>query len=182
MVLVIEDRAPGPALESQVAVITEATRTMFGVGRCHVSVFPTMELIGDLVAACELGVEIVDEPLEEHASRLDGSYSLVVIAGSNNYQQFARTARQLAPSALIVYDDGLLKSAAAETEPLPGSLTNDPNQFDHDAELIRLRGIDCWGRRLHPLFLDERLRALACTIWVLRRDWQGTDSQPGSSR
>ena len=107
-VLVIEDRAPGPALESQVAVITEATRTMFGVGRCHVSVFPTMELIGDLVAACELGVEIVDEPLEEHAIRLDGSYSLVVIAGSENYQQFARTARQLAPSALIVYDDGLL--------------------------------------------------------------------------
>jgi GT2 family glycosyltransferase len=116
-VLVIDDRVPIPAIGSGFARMADAIDELMETGRCHVALLCSLEggeEQSDILA--ERGVEVLDEPLEEHLAKQGLSYSLVVVSRPHNYVRFAPVIRRLLPGVPVVYDAEALYARRIERQ------------------------------------------------------------------
>jgi glycosyltransferase involved in cell wall biosynthesis len=68
------------------------------------TVIPLDLRTGDPLPLGRLGVDVAHESLEEHLSRPEVVYEVVIISRPNNYERALETVRRHQPQALVVYD------------------------------------------------------------------------------
>lgn len=104
-VLLVDDQVPVPAKGSGMPRMAEVVTALQDSGRYQVSVWTSLVdggLDNDLL--CSLGVEVIDEPLEEHLVRPGRRYAAAVFSRPHNYERYAPLVRAAQPEAALVYD------------------------------------------------------------------------------
>jgi GT2 family glycosyltransferase/glycosyltransferase involved in cell wall biosynthesis len=109
-VLVIDDRAPDPAIGSGFPRMAQILASLQRDDDLQLYLYATVfDGAKDHDALCRLGIGVVDEPLESHLQRIGRRYDCVVISRPHNYEHLAPLVRRMT-TAPIIYDAEALYS------------------------------------------------------------------------
>jgi GT2 family glycosyltransferase len=118
-ILLIDDQVPVPAKGSGMPRMAEVVTALQETGRYQVSVWTSLVDGGtDNDLLCRLGVEVLDDPLEEHLALPGRRYAAAVFSRPHNYERYAPLVRAAHPRAALVYDAEALFFRRIEREAL----------------------------------------------------------------
>ena len=106
-VLLVEDRIPDASLGSGYPRMIDTIAELQRVVGAHVSLFPTFGINDGERDHLPSGVQLIDQPLEDHLATLQtvGSrYSAVLISRPHNYDRVADVFRRFLPGVPVIYD------------------------------------------------------------------------------
>ena len=106
-VLLVEDRIPDASLGSGYPRMIDTIAELQQLVGAHVSLFPTFGINDGERDHLPAGVQLIDEPLEDHLVAMQHSgrrYSAVLVSRPHNYERVADVFRELLPGVPVIYD------------------------------------------------------------------------------
>lgn len=116
-VLLVDDQLPVPARGSGMPRMAEALAALQGSGRYHVTAWTSLvdgSLDNDLM--CRLGVEVIDEALEDHLTAQRVPYAAAIFSRPHNYERYAPLVAAAMPQTALIYDAEALFHRRIERE------------------------------------------------------------------
>ncbi len=160
-VLLVDDQVPVPAKGSGMPRMAEVLAALQESGRYQVSVWTSLiDGSRDNDLLCTLGVEVVDEPLEEHLARPGRHYAAVIFSRPHNYEIRAPLVRAAQPGAALVYDAEALFFRRIEREAQLRSGTAEAEALETAAAEMRRCELDIAADADHVVAISEEEAAV----------------------